>query len=890
VGFPDKSQAGGITRIGKYDVIDVLGRGGMGVVYRCIDRRIGREVAIKQLTEGFAGDSTMLERFYEEGRRTGRLNHPNIVTVYELGDDDGTPYIVMELVPGEPLDNLLVSGTPIPMPDRLRIVEEVCSALGYAHLNKVIHRDVKPANIFVQPDWKAKLLDFGIARLERRDSENSLTRAGHIIGTVSYMAPERLRGENVDGRSDIFAAGVVLYQLVAGRQPFTGADSVLVQKILNEPHTPLAAFAPDCPPTLELIVERSLAKSPDDRYSTAEEMAADLAAVIADLRQGQTLELLAEAQSFFEAKDYMRARGTLHQLLKIDSAHGPGRELLAKINQIFSERKRDERVAMIRQQAEDAINHKRFDQGLSVLESGRELFASNPELEKLRERAQREKDKQDKISLQVNLAEAARRKGDYRSAIAAAQKALKIDKTNSRVMVLCNQLKDEAEQAQKTAEAKALLKSASLEINSRRYQEAIELLKQAEQLDPTNPELPMLLGDASAGLEHIRRREAVAALEEQVALASTYELVQQASKAINEAMVSMPTEAALFQLNAQVDRQLKEYENRRLVEETVQACRELVPRAALELVQEARLRVPGDEKLISLESLLMSRLRQQSVEERRAEYLFRAREALGKAKHGDAVRILEFAEAEGIATPELLSLLDFARKEDRESRRLEQLRNDMVRAQALMAASEYDEAISFLEEVLHQKEDPALRMLLDQASAGNEAFRIQIADTLASSANLLRAGKHDEALQFLQMQPPAVLRTVKVKSAITAIEDERHQAVFRTIGRAYAVLESDLPAGLGLLKQAAMASAETFSCSMVTQSYVARERTFADQAVAAAVEKSKNLLRDRDKDSAERALMTVSRALPFASAELKLDWQRMKKKASASTLISRLRG
>jgi serine/threonine-protein kinase len=184
VDTPGNKQTGEVTRIGKYEVIDVLGRGGMGVVYRGIDKQIGREVAIKTLTQGFAGDDNMLARFYEEGRRTGRLNHPNIVTVYDLGDDNGTPYIVMERVEGDPLDKLIRSGSPLSMADKLGVLEEVCQALGYAHRNNVIHRDVKPANIFVQPDGSAKLLDFGIARLEKREQDMGLTRTGHLIGTV----------------------------------------------------------------------------------------------------------------------------------------------------------------------------------------------------------------------------------------------------------------------------------------------------------------------------------------------------------------------------------------------------------------------------------------------------------------------------------------------------------------------------------------------------------------------------------------------------------------------------------------------------------------------------------------------------------------------------------
>ena len=888
--FPEKAQTGVVTRIGKYDVIEVLGRGGMGVVYRAVDKQIGREVAIKTLTEGFSDDPSRLTRFYEEGRRTGRLNHANIVTVYELGDDHGTPYIVMECVQGEPLDKVIASGTPIPMPDRLRIVEDVCSALGYAHLNKVIHRDVKPANIFVLPDGKAKLLDFGIARLEKQDTENSLTRAGHIIGTVPYMAPERLRGETVDGRSDIFAAGVVLYQLITGQQPFTGSDSAMMQKILHDPYPPLPRTCTDYPAALESILDRALAKSPDDRYSTGEEMAAELAAVIADLRQGQVQDLLSEAQRLVDEQEFARARVVLHQALRIDSKHAATRELLAQIQRQFSESKRKEREQQIRQQAEDAINSKQYDQGLLLLESSQELVDASPELVKLREKAKKEKDKQDRINEFVGQAESARRKGDFKTAIAAAEKALKADKTNPRIVALCNSLSKEAEQALKYAQAKALLSSARAEIGSRHYNEAIEILKQAEQFDPTNPELPLLLSDASAGLEKIRRRETIALLEEEAAVASTFEQLQQVAQSIQQALVNLPSEPALFRLKVQVERHIKDHENRRLVEDTVQACRDLGAREALDLVQKARRRLPGDERLLSLESMLSDRLRQQSVEERRAETLSRAREALGKEKYSDAVRILEFAQAEGIATSELLSLLDYARNEEREHRRQDRLRSDIDRAESLIADGAFDEAISFLEEALQRTEDPALRMLLDQATAGNEGLRQQIAATLASAANLLKAGKLDESLQLLKMQRAAVLRATQVKAAVTAIEEERYQAVFRSVGRAYAHLENDLPAGEALIRQAAAASADSSFGALIADSFHARERAFADRAINEVMQQCKILLRDKDKKVVESLLLTVSHAIPFASSQVKTEWERLQKKTSTNTMISRLRG
>jgi serine/threonine-protein kinase len=885
-----KTPDGEVTRIGKYEILDVLGRGGMGVVYRGIDKQIGREVAIKTLTQGFLGDTNMLARFYEEGRRTGRLKHPNIVTVYDLGDDNGTPYIVMECVEGEPLDRMIRSGLQLPLPERLRILVEVCSALGYAHRNNVIHRDVKPANIFVQPDGTAKLLDFGIARLEKRDQENSLTQTGHLIGTVPYMAPERLRNEAVDGRSDIFATGVVLFQLMAGQLPFSGADNVLMQKIMNEPHPRLSSIRQDLPASLELILDRALAKSLDDRYPTAEEMAADLTAVIAELQQEQVLEMLPEAQHLMEAGEFPRARAVLHQLLKIDSKHVEARALLGEIQRQLSVRQREDKIQQIRQQAEDALSDNRYDQSLTVLESGLDLDASNPELVKLRERARREKEKQNRIDEFLHQIDTARRKGDFKSAMAAAQKALKVDKSNPRIIALRNVLTKEAEKAQRRAQAKALLDSARAEIGSRRYNEAIELLKQVEEVDPTNPELPLLLGDANSGLEQGRRREVVSRLEEEVAQATGYEQLQQAARSIQEAMTGLPSDSALFRLNALVERQIKEYENRFLVDETVQACRSLNPREALELVRKARLRLPGEERLLSMEALFADRVRQQTVEERRADYLARARENLEKGLYAEAVRILELCQTEGIANGEILSLLDFSRSEDLESRRQQQLRNNLDHAQALIGDSAYEEAITFLEDALQQIDDNAMRLLLDQASAGRDALRRQIDAVLASAVNLVLAKKQKDALEFLKKEPPAVLRAERVQTAIAALEDERRQALYRTLGRAYAALECNLSVGETVMQRAVAAAGRSSLFAPMADAFGARARSAADRAIAEAIRNAKLLLRAHNRVAAGLALQTVSGMVDYASSQVRTDWQNAQRKASQTSLITRLRG
>jgi serine/threonine-protein kinase len=861
-----------LKRVGKYDVIEVLGRGGMGVVYRAVDRQIGREVAIKTLTQGVAGDREMLARFYEEGRKTGRLNHPHIVTVYDLGEDNGIPYIVMERVEGDPLDKIIVRDVPLSMMDRLRIVEETCSALGYAHSNNVIHRDVKPANIFVQPDGKAKLLDFGIARLERRSQDISLTRTGHIIGTVPYMAPERLRDKMIDGRSDIFSMGVVLHQLITGQLPFSGEDYVLMQKIMHEPHPPLNSFCANCPEGLQDIVDHALAKSVDDRYQTAEEMAADLRSLIEVLGKEQVVELLPEARRLVDAEDFTRARIVLQQVLKVQSKHTGARELLSEIQRRIVQKQRDDRLRTARLHAEDALCRKEFDQSLQILKEALEVDGANTTLLALRETVLQEKKKQEQVEALLRLADTARRKGDFRSAMASAQEALSVDTSNSKIIALCNVLASEADQAEKKAQAKRMLEAVHQHLDARQFEQALGLLVEIEEIAPADPEVQMLIGDAQAGLEQTMRRGVIAQLEQQVTIANTLEQLQTASRAIQEALANMPAESALFRLSAQADRRIKEFEHKRLVEETFQRCRELRPRDAMDLVRAARERFPDDEKLLSLEKVLKERLQQQSVDERRGEYLSRAREALKENQYADAVHILEACEAEGIANAEAMSLLEFARTEERESATQNLKRSKLIRAQYLVNQGEYEDAIGFLNAELAEGDDAALRLLLDQATSAHQAVQRQVESALAAAGRLVQAGKIGDALQLLRVLPHDVVRTGRVQMAIAALEDEQSRALFRMAGRAYAMLGSNLSAGHQAMLRVSAGAADSSAAAAVAGAFRGREQAWADRALAEAAQKADVLVKNRDLTTAERLVHETDLIAQLASPERRNEW------------------
>jgi len=279
------------AQVGKYQILERVGRGGMGVLYRGIDPVLDREVAIKLMLGDFADDTEQLRpRFYREAKAVAKLQHRNIVTVFEFAEEGTTPYIVMEFLRGTSLQARLEAEPPLTIDDKLDIVSQLCAVLGYAHEQGIVHRDVKPANIFLLTDSTVKLLDFGIAKL----TTSNLTRQGDVLGSPSYMSPEQVLGkENVDGRADIFSAGVVLFELLAGRKPFEGdTTTAIVLKILHEAAPAIEAINPGVPSRLAAVVKRSLEKDPENRYATAADFGRDLQLVRRSLTTNEMQTLM----------------------------------------------------------------------------------------------------------------------------------------------------------------------------------------------------------------------------------------------------------------------------------------------------------------------------------------------------------------------------------------------------------------------------------------------------------------------------------------------------------------------------------------------------------------------------------------------------------------------
>jgi eukaryotic-like serine/threonine-protein kinase len=266
---------------GRYELVELIGRGGMSTVWKADDRLLDRTVAIKVLHEQFTQDEEYVERFRREARSVAQLSHPNIVTVIDRGEDEGSQYIVFECVEGENLKQLVERSGPLPVRDALLLALQMARALSFAHGRGLIHRDVKPQNVLLNEDGQAKMTDFGIARSV--DVEG-VTITGTVLGTSEYIAPEQARGQRVDALTDVYSLGVVLYELLTGSVPFQGENFVAIAlRHVNEPAPSVLERRPDCPPRVGMAVERAMSKRPEDRFASMDELVAELEACLAEL-------------------------------------------------------------------------------------------------------------------------------------------------------------------------------------------------------------------------------------------------------------------------------------------------------------------------------------------------------------------------------------------------------------------------------------------------------------------------------------------------------------------------------------------------------------------------------------------------------------------------------
>jgi len=609
-----------IQKIGKYAVIDVIGSGGMGIVYRAHDAALNRTVAIKMLKRADAGPGKVhqLEQFFNrELRATASLQHRNIVTVYESGEQDGNPYLVMECLDGEPVSRVINERRPMPIVDKLELFVQVCDGLQHAHDRKpqVIHRDIKPANVILLRDGTAKIVDFGIARVV--GIETSTLQAGQLLGSLSYLSPEQINSVPIDARTDIFSAGVMLYELLTYALPFKGNEPAAVfVKILREDPPALSTYLGDVPPELQACVSRALAKKTHDRYQTAEELGFDLLQIQKKIKQGMAADFMQRAEASMQRGDLERVKLHLQEILRLDRHHDQANRMLAEVRKAIQEQQRSAQIVQMRSQAQVALAGQQYEEALACADQALQLDPADQASVVLREEIQKAISLGKAVRDSLRRAESALYAGDFDEAREAVDAALRLDTDSAEARALAEIIDKELSERSRRLQVQGLVDNARQGIAQRMFGDAIESLRKAEQLDPGDSNVRELLQWASRGQDQEQRRKDLLDLTDQIHGALRAEDFSSAYTICEVGLGSFPNEPTLQRLKSIAEKQRDIAERRRFVQDQSLAAKELLDRsefsAAIKLLETALQKLPAEPNLEALLALAKTESERQS--------------------------------------------------------------------------------------------------------------------------------------------------------------------------------------------------------------------------------------------------------------------------------------
>ena len=734
----------------------------MGVVYRARDPIINRLVALKTITAGIANDANLLARFYREAQSAGGLQHPNIVTVYDMGDEGGVPFIAMELVDGESLEHLIARRSDLPVSLKLVYALQACRAFDFAHKRGIVHRDIKPANVMVSKEGTVKVVDFGIARV----LESSKTQTGMLIGTFAYMSPEQYQGEHADERSDLWSFGVLLYELMAYQRPFPGeSPASLMHGICQVEPKPLREVAADCTPELETVVYRLLRKVPAERYQSMEDVLLDLDPICRALQAKTVIDLVAQAGQSANSGDFPQARDFLRQALQIDPTYAEARNGLEKVN---AELKR----ILIRPKAQQHV-----EKGLALLEEGK-----------------------------------------IQEAEAEAESALQLDSAFTAAIDLQLKVQEEFNRAQAIAE---WLQSSKQRLAEGMPEEAEALLAKILELEPSHRQAKSLMGQVAT--EKAERQKRLQLLEkmQQARGLWTQQNYESCITLLTELQKEFPNEDEIQRL---LDTAHEDQAEQHRVQ-TLERARNLLTAGRHEdskaLLTGLRKQFPNDEEI----PRLLEDIREDQAKQRRLQTLAEARSFLANRRHEECIALLTKLQSEFPNEDEISRLLKTALEDQREqqrqqglgevrtllaSRRYDECKkllvelseafpNDpeipelvnavrmdqedqrklkgLAEARDLVAAKKYDECIALLGKL--QKDfpgDPNIPKLLE--TAGEEKKQQIRQQRLAEARNLLAARRYDDCnvlLADLRKQFPEDGEVRGLSEAVHAGQEEQRK-------------------------------------------------------------------------------------------------------------------
>jgi eukaryotic-like serine/threonine-protein kinase len=865
-------------RIGKYEIIRILGRGGMGEVLLAQDDVLSRRVAIKRPLKS-AGEEG-LARFEREARIAAALKHPNIPAVYDKGVYEDLPYIAMEFVEGDALDKIISSNHPMDLITKLRVIEQVCVGLNYAHQLRVIHRDIKPANIIVQPDGVAKIIDFGIAK-EADSTKTNLTATSQVIGSLHYIAPERFKGMKIDGRSDLFSVGVMLFKLLTGTEPFTGGEATASYKIVNEAHSSLSAYLHDYPPALDEIIEKSLAKNPEDRYQTGEDFADALHEVVEHLKRSRVGELFSDAERLASESRFDPALELLDEAMRLD----PDNTQVRKLRRIVRDRKqkidRDQRFQDTVIKAEEALAAGRYEEAIAQFKEAQSIDSTSTDVHQKLQWAEERKRRQEFAARALAEAEAVKARGDITGALRILARAVQDDPENKKLQSAVETLSRQVETEANRARIAEFLTNARRQLATRDYAAAEASLTQAEAVDASNTEVDALRRELNRTREQEQRRAALEEIQARIAEYLRAENFDQAADLLNRALEKLPNEPILHRLQVEVETEGQKHRTRKLVDSTIAQCREIFaasPMEALAVLQEAMSRAPGDERLIAYERSLRKDLETVRSEQILSSTMANARNLLNARDYDKAASVLDSFQVEYGQNAEVDSLLSFARGEQARVARAIVVERTAAQGRSLLEEGRYDEALSVIEQGVQQTGDASLSVLLEQAREQQHALSRKIEATQRRVESLRQKGEYADAIKIMQEQIAAAPARPALRDQLKALEAERDQkqATAQAIAAAQAAAEQkDFAAALESIHAVTGAYGRTPELQAVAQEVEAQRSRHAQTAVEQSVKAAQAALLNKNPQAAMDSLKETTPLLPYVDEKNQTDWQRI---------------
>jgi serine/threonine protein kinase len=685
-----------LKKLGKYEVLAELGHGAMGVVYRARDPIINRLVALKTITTGVADDPALLQRFYREAQSAGGLQHPNIITIYDMGEEGKVPFIAMELVEGENLEQVIARRAALPISLKLVYAMQACRAFDYAHKRGIVHRDIKPGNVMVAKDGTVKVVDFGIARV----LEASKTQTGMLIGTFAYMSPEQYHGERADERSDIWSLGVLFYELLCYRRPFTGdTPASLMRSICEQDPEPLSKYLPDCPTELESIFSKALQKSPSERYQSMEDLLVELDPVSKRLQAQSVAELFDQSRRFVEQSQFTEARDLLRQALQFESANQQVRSLLEKVNGELKRILVRPKVQQFVEKGHTLLGEGKIQDARIAAESALQLDSSFEPAQELRRVVRQELDRAELIAGWLKAAKQRVAEGLPDEAEALVAKVLEAEPTNEQATALQQQVAQEKADRQKRLRLLERLQYARGLWTRQNYTECIQLLIDLQKEFPEDEEVPGLL-------ETVREDQAE---RREQALLDCKNLL--AARRYEECLARLGSLHEQFPRDEEIPRLLeevrKEQRNRRRLQGLAEAKSALAARRydeGISLLAVLCQEFPDEPEIAAL----LETARENQEEHHRQEGMAKARELLAARRYEESVAVLSQLQADFPRETEISHLLETALRDQAEQQKQQKLGE--VRAQ--LAVQSFDEALTLLDALaaVHPKDAGVVKL------------------------------------------------------------------------------------------------------------------------------------------------------------------------------------